>query len=242
MIETEQLPPEKTLKQSIHYRGRKAARAKSEHRRCQILEATLRIAAREGVRGIKHRPVAKEAGVPLASTTYYFKDIDELICDAFTLFAEKGQQHLGRFYDTINLALDSLPAATLEWGGPGRDALVRQLATLSTAYLSEQLTTRRHEILAEQAFLLEALRDPRLAKLAQAYRSAWAAGLENALRRLNSLNPARDAALVISVVLGLGYDDMLFGNGFRREHLEDTMTRLLGMLLGTTPPGHPGKN
>ncbi|MDX5297823.1 MAG: TetR family transcriptional regulator, partial [Gammaproteobacteria bacterium] len=63
------------LQESIQYSGRKAARAKSEHRRRQILEAALRIAAVDGIRGIKHRSVAKEAGVPLASTTYYFKDI-----------------------------------------------------------------------------------------------------------------------------------------------------------------------
>lgn len=74
-----------SLKNSIHYQGRKAARAKSEHRRRLILEATLRLVAKEGIRGVKHRSVAKEAGVPLASTTYYFKDIDELISDAFML-------------------------------------------------------------------------------------------------------------------------------------------------------------
>ena len=41
------------------------------------------------MRGIRHRAVAKEADVPLAATTYYFKDIDELIVDTFTLYTEK---------------------------------------------------------------------------------------------------------------------------------------------------------
>ncbi|CAN0605626.1 unnamed protein product, partial [Ectocarpus sp. 12 AP-2014] len=89
---SQELPEERSFRESIQYHGRKAARAKSEHRRLQILEATLRIAAREGLRGIKHRAVAREAKVPLAATTYYFRDIDELISDAFMLFAERARE------------------------------------------------------------------------------------------------------------------------------------------------------
>lgn len=216
---------------AIHYRGRKAARAKSEHRRRQILEATLRIAAKDGIRGVKHRPVAREAGVPLASTTYYFKDIEELICDAFTLFAEKAQADLERFYDTLEAVLDTLPPAALVPGGAGRTALAERLAAIAVAYLSDQFTARREEILAEQVFLLEALREPRLAEVAQTYRRAWAAGLARVLTRLQTPNPDRDAAMMVSVVLGLGYDGMLFGKHHRREHLETTVNRLVRLVL-----------
>ena len=78
-----ELPENRLLRQSIRYRGRKTLRVKSELRRLKILEATLRIAARDGLRGIKHRAVAREAKVPLAATTYYFRDIHELISDSF---------------------------------------------------------------------------------------------------------------------------------------------------------------
>lgn len=216
---------------AIRYRGRKAARAKSEYRRRQILEAALRIAAQDGIRGVKHRPVAREAGVPLASTTYYFKDIDELICDAFTLFAEKAQGDLDRFYDTLDAVLDTVPASALEPGGTGREALSRRLASIAVAHLLEQFASRRDEILAEQVFLLEALRDPRLGEVAQGYRRAWAAGLARLLRRLHSPNPERDATMMVSVVLGLGYDGMLFGKNFRRDHLESTVDRLIRLVL-----------
>ena len=65
-------------KTDVKYQGRKTSRVGSEQRRRLILEAALRIVIREGVRGIRHRAVAKEADVPLAATTYYFKDIQEL--------------------------------------------------------------------------------------------------------------------------------------------------------------------
>src|SRR5690606_40873094 len=93
--------------QDLQYHGRKASRAKSEHRRRLILEAALRIVVRDGVRGIRHRAVAAEAEVPLAATTYYFRDIDELIVDTFTLYTEKAllrsEEHTSELQSRENL-------------------------------------------------------------------------------------------------------------------------------------------
>ncbi|WP_166259452.1 TetR/AcrR family transcriptional regulator [Marinobacter salicampi] len=218
---------------TVQYRGRKAARAKSEYRRRQILEAALRILARDGIRGVKHRPVAKEAGVPLASTTYYFRDLDELIGDAFALFAEKAQGDLDNFYARLNRLLDSYPEEVLDAAGPGREMLAKSLTTVSADYISELFVTRRREVLAEQVLLLEALRDARLAEVAQTYRSAWALGLEQVLGRLHSPNPGRDATMLVSVVFGLGYDGLLFEKELERAKLQTTLERLIGLVLGT---------
>ncbi|MGM0769854.1 MAG: TetR/AcrR family transcriptional regulator [Pseudomonadota bacterium] len=226
-----ELPEERSFRESIRYSGRKAARAKSEQRRLQILEATLRIAARDGLKGIKHRAVAREAGVPLAATTYYFRDIGELISDSFMLFAEKAREELGRFYDTVNLVLDNVPEETLIRGGAGRAALATRLSAIATAYLAEQFTERREQMLAEQVFLMESLRDERLAGLARNYRSVWVAGLEQILHRLDSPAPARDASLLVNVVLGLGYDHLLNRRNADREALEEAVRRMVCLVL-----------
>ena len=84
-------------KSDVKYQGRKTSRAGSEQRRRLILEAALRIVIREGVRGIRHRAVAKEADVPLAATTYYFKDIQELINDTFAFYAEQALEVVNQF-------------------------------------------------------------------------------------------------------------------------------------------------
>ncbi|WP_297794692.1 TetR family transcriptional regulator C-terminal domain-containing protein [uncultured Marinobacter sp.] len=227
-----ELPEDRSLRESIHYSGRKAARAKSEFRRLQILEATLRIAARDGLRGIKHRAVAREARVPLASTTYYFRDINELISDSFMLFAEKAREDLSRFYDTINLVLDNIPEDTLHRGGQGRLELAGRLTSITTAYLTQQFSERREQVLAEQVFLMESLRDERLADLARTYRSAWTAGLEQILHRLDSPAPARDASLLVNVVLGLGYDTLLNRRVADAKALEQSVHRIICMILG----------
>jgi len=69
-----ELKKRKISQQSIHSRRSDGAKKK-----LRILEATLRLIVKEGIRGVKHRAIAKEAGVSLSSTTYYFKDIHDLL-------------------------------------------------------------------------------------------------------------------------------------------------------------------
>lgn len=220
-----------SLQDSIQYQGRKAARAKSEHRRRQILEAALRIAAREGIRGVKHRSVAREAAVPLASTTYYFKDIEELISDAFMLFAEKAQENLDGFYGTLHDYLGRFDVEQLKASDHLRKRFADGLVLMGTRYLMDQLKNRKDEILAEQVFLLEAIRDPELKALAQNYRSAWIAGLEEVLARMGTTSPEADAALLVASVMGLGYDGILYEETFTEERLRQVLERLVYVIL-----------
>jgi DNA-binding transcriptional regulator YbjK len=62
-------------------------RRRGEARHRAILEATLRVIAREGLDGVTHRAVAQEANVPLAATTYYFDSRDEMLEEALELAA-----------------------------------------------------------------------------------------------------------------------------------------------------------
>ncbi len=59
-----------------------ALTAKGEARRDALLDAVLRVLARDGAGSITHRSVATEAGVPLAAATYYFASIDDLYVSA----------------------------------------------------------------------------------------------------------------------------------------------------------------
>jgi DNA-binding transcriptional regulator YbjK len=61
-------------------------------RRERIIDAALELIAEEGVAGTSHRKVAARADVPLGSMTYHFESMDELLRDAFTLFAERVAQ------------------------------------------------------------------------------------------------------------------------------------------------------
>lgn len=61
---------------------------KGEMRRDALTEAAARLLVREGLHSLTHRAVAAEAGLPLAATTYYFTDLDELEAAAARRIAE----------------------------------------------------------------------------------------------------------------------------------------------------------
>ncbi|ONI82274.1 TetR family transcriptional regulator [Saccharothrix sp. ALI-22-I] len=64
-------------------------RARGDQRRRAILEATLRVVERDGVAGVSHRSVAREADVPTTSTTYYYATLDDLLIATLTWSAEE---------------------------------------------------------------------------------------------------------------------------------------------------------
>lgn len=58
------------------------ARRYDPERRQRIIDAALRVVGGKGLAGLSHRTVAAEADVPLGSTTYHFRTLDELMVAA----------------------------------------------------------------------------------------------------------------------------------------------------------------
>lgn len=153
--------------ESVQYHGRKASRQGSEQRRQAILDAAMRIIVREGVRAVRHRAVAAEAEVPLSATTYYFKDINDLITDTFAQFVERSAAHMGQFWSSTEGLLRE-QVSRLDGSAEARRRLANEIARLAVEYVRQQLLTRREHLLAEQAFQQEALLNPRLHGLLRA--------------------------------------------------------------------------
>ena len=106
----------------------------------------MRIIVRDGVRAVRHRAVAAEANVPLSATTYYFKDINDLITDTFAQYVERSAAQLGEFWERT---LGLLPPAAERGSLASRRMLVDQVAKLAVDYVLTQLITRRDELVAE---------------------------------------------------------------------------------------------
>lgn len=82
-------------------------RARGDRRRRAILEAALRVVERDGVAGVSHRAVAREAGVPTTSTTYYFATLDDLLTATLLWAADE----LAADFCAVLCAADPSPAA-----------------------------------------------------------------------------------------------------------------------------------
>ncbi len=216
----------------IQYQGRKARRSGSEQRRKAILEAALKIIVKEGVRNVRHRAVAREAAVPLSATTYYFKDITDLISDAFTLFVERAMKEvIEPFSAQVFALLEDFDASVLK-DEQQRDRLLDLLSDITAAYIMSEVTQKRDHLVAEQAFMQEVLLNAQLRDLAETYNSQQVAFLRKACEKLRTPAPAIDAEFIMANLLRLEYRLMIDAASMDHAALRASVRHMLQLLVG----------
>ncbi len=82
-------------------------RRNDPERRDRIIDTCLDVIAEVGVAGASYRKIATAADVPLGSMTYHFVNMDSLLEEAFTRFAE---EVAGRFERRMRSATDATSA------------------------------------------------------------------------------------------------------------------------------------
>jgi DNA-binding transcriptional regulator YbjK len=191
-------------------------RPRGEARRRAILDAVLTIVGRDGAGSVTHRAVAKEAGVPLAATTYYFASRDELLAEAFHTAAAEDIAQLRR--DAHELAAQPVDASSL--------------AARLCRIVDQWLAGDRLTLLAQYEISLEAARRPELAAASRAWTDAHVTALAPALRELGAAEPERDAWIVYSTLCGMVLDELAAPRPhFHSELLRPSIERLLGGLI-----------
>jgi DNA-binding transcriptional regulator YbjK len=219
--------------ESVQYQGRKASRQGSEQRRQEILDAAMRIVVRDGVRAVRHRAVAAEAGVPLSATTYYFKDIDDLLTDTFAQYVERSAAYMAKLWVNNEGLLremidrgDGSPAA--------RSRLADEIARLMTDYVHRQLVTRREHLMAEQAFRQEALLNPRLAGLVRSHQQILLQGSCQLFQVLGSREPHQDAKVLTAIIGRMEYQGLLNdAEPDAEEEMLGILTRYMHLVLAS---------
>ncbi|GAA6152006.1 TetR/AcrR family transcriptional regulator [Pseudoteredinibacter isoporae] len=190
----------------LDIKGRQPRRANSRHRRKEILEATMRIIARDGIRAVRHRAIAKEAEVPLSATTYYFKDIKDLINDAFGLFIEQSQAR-SAWLKAQTLALYQNRLAELSDNAPSA-AQLESLSVEASALVMEHIRRQVDDVESrrlEHAFLNETLHNRSLEEKYQVLRGEILTAIQQFLERLGNDAPEADAQSLHGVIQWLEY-------------------------------------
>jgi DNA-binding transcriptional regulator YbjK len=168
-------------------------RASAVQRRQDIIEATLRVMARDGLRAVSHRAVASEASVPLASTTYYFRDLEDLIIESFLHWSEGQRRDIEAFQVRVLALLSQTRVA----------GTAEALADAASAYVLDQVRRLRSDRVLEYAFLHEAIRVPRLRAALERQQQGYLDFLREFHAALGSPQPELDAQITNSVLLGL---------------------------------------
>jgi len=136
---------------SVQTDGRKA---RGDRRRKEIIAATLRVIERDGVAGVTHRTVAKEAGIPTASTTYHFATLDDLLIATLISCARDMATEVYWMIDRARSREGLRRSSDLSSGPSAADEV--------SALLAEALGPRRGRTMAEYELYLLASRRPAL--------------------------------------------------------------------------------
>jgi DNA-binding transcriptional regulator YbjK len=166
----------------------KVRRARGERRRRELLEAALVVIDERGVQATTHRAVAEVAGVPLATTTYYFESIDHLLEDALLLFVSEEAARLRALAEQLR-GTTLAPYEVAE-------RFARELAEGSPW----PVPLKR----VQWELYLEASRRPRLQAAAQQCVATYVAVTEAALTAAGSSRAAEGARLFVALTDGLG--------------------------------------
>jgi DNA-binding transcriptional regulator YbjK len=168
-------------------------------RRQTIIDAATRVIAEAGLAGLTHRRVAEVAGVPVGSTTYYFKDLDELREAALADAAHASIHSLDEWAQALTEVTD-LPAA---------------LTRLTIECLADHDRYR-----AVNELYAAASHRPELRPLAQ----LWSEGLIKILEPRAGRSAARAVAVFIDGAL---LHALITGEALSTEVLAEALAKLL---------------
>ncbi|MFD5700955.1 TetR/AcrR family transcriptional regulator [Streptomyces lasiicapitis] len=122
-------------------------RVKGERRRRALIEATVRVIARDGAAGVTHRTVAREAELPTTATTYYFSSIDALLTAALTQCMEEDSARIEALVEAPDDGVDNRRALALLMAEiltpPGHLLAEFELCLLAVRRPEQRAATRR---------------------------------------------------------------------------------------------------
>ncbi|MEV4092128.1 TetR/AcrR family transcriptional regulator [Streptosporangium saharense] len=185
-----------------------------------IADTAIALLAERGMRGLTHRAVDEEAGLPAGSTSNLARTrraLLELTLERLT------ELEIGTF------------AALLDdtAGPPSPEALVE----LAARTLWEQLTVGRHRTLARYELALEATRRPELREVYDQAGSRFRAPAVAILTAAGSPDPVRHGRQVVAFGEGVMFDTIA-GSG-SEPTLDDLRLGLAELLRGMLPGREP---
>jgi DNA-binding transcriptional regulator YbjK len=176
------------------------ARRYDPDRRQRIIDAAIRVVGEKGLAGLTHRTVAAAADVPLGSTTYHFKTLDELMVAA------------------LRQANEGFAKVIASRGGledPHSD-----LAAELAGWMGEWLAGDRTGVELEYELYLAALRRPALRPVA----GEWA---EELAERISRRTDPVTARALVALMDGICLQVLLTGTPYDEGYAREVLARMI---------------
>ncbi|HLI59341.1 MAG TPA: TetR family transcriptional regulator [Solirubrobacteraceae bacterium] len=208
------------------------ARPRGQARRIALLEATLELLAEQGADALTHRRVAEHAGLPLASTTYWFDSKEHLLTEALRYAAERDEARLRRAAGALVRHCDA------DGRAPSAGeivAVVLDPCVEGEPPLADPHGAERAALLASYALMLEAARRPALQALSLQWSDAYRDVVGELLARAGSARAADDARILMAAADGLLVDRLATGSEADFEPRTE-LERLVRALVAVGAP------
>lgn len=207
-------------------------KSKGEQTKGLILAAAIKVLARNGIKGTTHRAIALEANIQLSLTTYYFKDINQLVHEAFTLNSANVTAKAGAAWKLAFQLIESYSKTELRRVST-REALSDKLSAMSSAYLADQITKQPTELAVEQLLFTEIQITPELRSLAKQHKTLLLSPFIKLCRYFNKQDPELNADIMLTMYKQIEYRNL--ADDFdeqKREEINQVTQRIIRWIMG----------
>ncbi len=182
-------------------------RTKGERTRQKILDAAIEVLADKGLKGTTHRAIANHANLQLSLTTYYFKDIQELLHQAFKLNSDNILSQDHSVLEQAHALIEDTSKSSLR-KKEVKLQLSQQLTDITTEYLFGHIKFQPTSLIVEQLLFTEIQVSPTLRELAHNHESAQLKPFEKICQFFNKTAPELDAKLMRTIFTQLKYSQL----------------------------------
>ncbi|MEC9410099.1 MAG: hypothetical protein VYD52_06545, partial [Pseudomonadota bacterium] len=160
--------------------------------------------------------------------TYYFKDIHELIADAFTLYTEWALAYVQKFASEFRDTARDIRGYDMTDPRQQLEAIERLVTSLS-GFSRGKLAEDTRMLISEQAFRYEVFVEDRVRRLALMHRKALTEAVREITTLMGSQMVEEDTAIVMAILHSVEYQ-LLLDEG-DSDAPERILRRYLSMLL-----------
>lgn len=205
-------------------------RSKGELTREKILIAAIEVLALNGVKGTTHRAIASHAQLQLSLTTYYFKDIQELIHQAFRLNSEHILSRADTILEAAFIAIASIEKKELR-KTVVKEVLCQKLTEMTAEHLIYSIKHSAISLAVEQLMLTEVQVTPELRLLIQEHELAQLVPYEQLCSFFNKVTPELDAKIMYTVFSQLQYSQLTRQVSIDIELISQTTRRIISWIM-----------
>ncbi|KGJ87733.1 transcriptional regulator, TetR family [Colwellia psychrerythraea] len=205
-------------------------RSKGEKTREKILIAAIEVLALNGVKGTTHRAIASHAQLQLSLTTYYFKDIQELIHQAFKLNSAHILSRADTILEVAFTQITKIEKKELRKTAV-KEVLCQQLSEITSLHLIENIKHYAISLAVEQLMFTEIQVTPVLRLLVEEHELAQLVPYEQLCRFFNKVNPELDAKIMYTVFSQLQYGQLAKQVNIDNLLIEQTTRRVIAWIM-----------